>query len=146
MTVQQIAYADFQQSHTCSSARSALLTYMGALEARDAECISALTADDVLIEHPLLKPNRLFGSREIAQGHQAAFRSIEEITFSISGEVVEKDEAAIGMGSITYSRLGENEIQRDVGVVVQLSGTRLRRISVYLDSRNLRRWSDESIL
>ncbi len=146
LTIQLDTYNEYKQTNVCSSVRSALLTYIGAFESGDAKCIATLTEDGVLVEVPLLKPNRLFGSSEIERGHKATFNSIKDATFFIDGEVADNDEAAICLGNITITRLSGEVDQHDIGVVAQLTNNKLSRISLYLNSRNIRRWSDESIL
>ncbi|MFT5133457.1 MAG: ketosteroid isomerase-like protein [Gammaproteobacteria bacterium] len=146
MTIQLQAYKEYKQFNVCYSARAALLTYVGAFESRDANCIASLTGDGVLVELPLIKPNRLFGKSEIERGHIATFRSITNATFSIDGEVAENDGAAICIGKIRITRVGSDIEQHDMGVVTQLTKDKLSRISLYFNSRNVRCWSDESIL
>ncbi|MFT7531781.1 MAG: ketosteroid isomerase-like protein [Gammaproteobacteria bacterium] len=146
MTLHLQAYKKYKQFSVCDSARATLLTYVGAFESRDANCIASLTGDGVLVELPLIKPNRLFGKSEIERGHLATFESITDAAFSIDGEVAENHEAAICIGKIRISRMGGDIEQHDMGVVAQLTNDKLSRISLYFNSRNIRRWSDKSIL
>jgi len=146
LTIQIDAYNAYKQSKVYNSPGAALLTYIGAFESLDEKCIATLTGDGVLIEVPLLKPNRFFGYSEIERGHKAAFNSIENTSFCIDDEVAENDDAAIFLGRVKVTRINGNVDLHDVGIVAQLTDDKLSRISLYFNSRNIRRWSDESIL
>ena len=146
MTIQLDAYNEFKKFNIINSVRFAILTYIGAFESQDAKCIASLTGDNALVEVPLLKPNRLFGSSEIERGHTATFDSIKDANFSIDNEVAENSEAAICLAKVRIIRKSGEVDQHDMGVVAQLTNNKLSRISLYFDSRNIRRWSDESIL
>ena len=90
MTIQLDAYNQFKNLNAVHSVSFAILTYIGAFESRDTQCITTLVGDNALVEVPLLKPNRLFGSSEVERGHTAAFNSIKDFVFSIDGDVAAK--------------------------------------------------------
>ena len=95
---------------------------------------------------PLLKPNRLFGISEIFTGHQNVFRSIEDAEFTFPEPIAENDSAAIAIGVLTIKRKNGVQDNHEVGVVAEMRDLALHRISLYLNSRNIRRLSDETIV
>ena len=140
------AYKDLNSGQLTNSQITVLQAYLGAFEAKDALAIQRLIGDRALIEMPLLKPNRLFGASEIFTGHQNAFRSMEDAEFTFPEPIAENDSTAIAIGVLTIKRKNGVQDNHEVGVVLEMRDLALHRISLYLNSRNIRRLSDETIV
>ncbi len=121
------------------------MIYIGAFEAMDADIISELSSH-ALVEIPLLKPNRLFGKSEILRGHTAIFASLEKASFLITGELAETQHAAICFSDTQISRNSGEAEHYVMALVAETKNEQLHRISLYFNSRNVRRWSDETIV
>ena len=140
------AYKELNSGQLTNSPKTVLQAYLGAFEAKDALAIQQLIGDRALIEMPLLKPSRLFGASEIFTGHQNAFRTIEDADFTFPEPIAENDSAAIAIGVLTIKRKNGVQDNHEVGVVAEMRDLALHRISLYLNSRNIRRLSDETIV
>ena len=119
--------------------------YVRAFEARDAGAVAEMMNRHGLVEIPMLKPNRLVGGMEIERGHVAAFETIVEARFRL-GEAAENGEQAIATGALSVKRVGGEERTTPVGIVAEMADGGLQRVSLYLDARNQRLWSDKAIL
>ncbi len=124
----------------------ALLAYIGAFSARDPDFISRLFDTNSLAEIPLLKPNRLFGIQEIESGHRAAFDNMTVAEFASSQPLVENASTAIWVGELTVQRVDGISNRHQLAIVAETHDTRLRRLSLYFDARNIRRWADHTIV
>ncbi len=140
------AYQSFSPGDRHISPKRIMETYIGAFEAKDANTILNLIGDRALVELPLLKPNRLFGSLEVHRGHQAVFLSADSIHFSIDDSIVQNETAAIALGHLGITRHDGSSENHEIGVVVEKKEQLLHRISIYLNSRDIRRWADETIV
>lgn len=125
--------------------REALLAYVDAFSARNADLVSDLVGEESLVELPLLKPNRLFGKHEIRAGHAAAFQAIAAAKFELS-DPAEKGPFAIAEGKLTARRANGVIDEHPLGLVVEARDGWLRRITLYIDARRYRLWSDKTIL
>ena len=127
------------------AASAVLAAYVAAFEARDADAIVALSAPHALIEIPMLKPNRLVGTHEIAKGQAAAFETLERIAFTLR-PAAEKGDHAIAEGALHVRRSCGAEQTHTVGLVAEIHDGVLQRLSLYCDARDIRPWSDKTIL
>ena len=133
------AYQLFRNTGSCQSIGQALMVYIAAFEARDADTIVSLLGDDALVEIPLLRPARLFGRSEIWRGHDQAFATMDRIELSLSHPIAEKDGSSICCGELLVRRSGGLEHCHETGIVAEMADDGLKRISLYFDSRNIRR-------
>lgn len=127
-------------------AATTLKNYLQAFCAKDTEKIISLIDADSMIEIPLLKPNRLFGKSEIERGHSATFEAMQSIEFEATSATAKNENAAICFGQLTTIRNDQSIEKHDIGVVIETSLQQVKRISLYFNSRNIRRWSDQTIL
>lgn len=126
-------------------AKSALLAYLAALEGKDLQGVTSLAGDRTLVEIPFLKPTRLVGQREISSGHIAIFNSLDHLSFTID-EPMENNHHAIAEGELRVQRKSGEEYTHQIGIVAETDGAILIRLSLYGDARNIRLWSDKTIL
>ena len=126
-------------------AKSVLATYVSALEDRDIQTLESLVCDHTLVEIPFLKPNRLVGRREISNAHRAMFETLQDLSFKM-GEVADNDGFAIAEGELRSTRASGEQHTHHIAIVVEVRGTTLHRLSLYGDARNIRLWSDKTIL
>lgn len=129
-----------------STAGRALQSYLDAFAARDAAAAASLFEPAALAEIPMLKPNRLVGASEIRRGHEAAFRTIAEVGVETETDIAEQDGCAIWAGALTIRRADGARHRHQSAIVVEAGAGRLRRLSLYLNARNIRRWADHAIL
>lgn len=128
-----------------ASAKSLLLSYVSALHAKNMQALSSLIDDTSLVELPFLKPTRLIGRREIMAAHSEIFETLDRMAFELSGPL-EKARHAIAEGVLrVHRKSGETQSHR-IGLVAETAGHVLARISLYGDARNIRPWSDRTIL
>ena len=128
-----------------ATAANRLRQYLVALENRDTVGLNALIGEFTLLENPFLNPARLWGKREIAQAHGEIAGQLESLEFRLEhclGDAVR----AIATGRLAYARRGEDPRDLAVGVVAECDRQGLRRLCLYCDTRDLRRWSDKAIL
>ena len=138
--------ADDDSSPRPLSAGEALSAYIGAFSRRDADFLSRIFSPGSLAEVPALRPNRLVGLREICAGHRSAFSNIAVATFTPTQSLAETDGAAIWVGSVEIRRVDEKCESHELGIVAEIGGGKLSRLSLHFDARNIRRWSDPAIL
>lgn len=126
-------------------ASSALLNYVAALQNKDIESFEPLIGDHTLLEIPFMSPNRLVGQLEISKAHSDIFEALDSIDF-VLGTPLEKDRFAIAEGELRVLRKSGEEYIHQMGIVAQTDGETLTRISLYADARDIRMWSDRTIL
>ena len=126
-------------------ASSALLNYVAALQNKDIESFEPLIGDHTLLEIPFMRPNRLVGQPEISKAHSDIFEALDSIDF-VLGTPLEKDRFAIAEGELRVLRKSGEEYALQIGIVAQTDGEILTRISLYADARDIRMWSDRTIL
>ena len=130
--------SDFQAS-------SALLNYVAALQNKDIKSVKPLIGHHTLVEIPFMRPNRLIGQLEISRAHAEMFEALDNIDF-VLGTPLEKDRFAIAEGELRVQRKSGEEYTLQIGIVAQTDGEILTRISLYADARDIRMWSDRTIL
>ena len=130
--------SDFQAS-------SALLNYVAALQNKDIKSVAPLIGHHTLVEIPFMRPNRLVGQHEISKAHADIFETLDSIDF-VLGTPLEKDCFAIAEGELWVQRKSGEEYTHQIGIVAQTGGEILTRISLYADARDIRMWSDRTIL
>ncbi len=124
-----------------TAADTLLREYLTALEGRNAVAIRAPR----LLEIPFLKPNRLVGKAEIERAYRRIFASLDSIRFELV-EVIADDRHAIAECRLEVARRGQEAEHYDIAVTAEADDNGLRRVSIYADTRNVRRWADETIL
>lgn len=122
-----------------------LQDYASALSRLDSEALDSLFGSDTLLEIPFLKPGRLVGSTEIAAGHREMLANLEAADCRIEHCLVDGSHA-IAEGILEVTRHGDVPRNLAIGLVAEYGDTGLRRLSLYSDTRGLRRWSDKRIL
>ena len=126
-------------------ASSALLNYVAALQNKDIKSVAPLIGHYTLVEIPFMRPNRLIGQLEISRAHAEIFEALDNIDF-VLGTPLEKDRFAIAEGELRVQRKSGEEYTLQIGIVAQTDGEILTRISLYADARDIRMWSDRTIL
>jgi hypothetical protein len=122
-----------------------LQDYANALSRLDGEALDSLFGSDTLLEIPFLKPGRLVGSTEIAAGHREILANLEAVDCRIEHCLAGAGQA-IAEGNLEVMRHGDVPRSLAIGLVAECGDTGLRRLSLYCDTRGLRRWSDKRIL
>ncbi len=128
-----------------ANATALLQDYLTAFERKDIERIETLSADHCLVEIPFLKPNRLVGKTEILKGLSEIFATLESIEFKLDN-IEANDNQVIAEGVLKVARTGEDRQGYQLGLVAEAKSGLLQRVSLYCDARNVRPWSDKSIL
>lgn len=121
-----------------------LQSYAQALSRLDAQALDDLIADHSLLEIPFLKPRRLVGRSEIAAAHREIVDNLEAVDCSLEHSLAGEGHA-IAEGRLEVTRRGDIPRSLEFGMVVECDGSGLRRLSLYCNTRNLRRWSDKTI-
>lgn len=118
--------------------------YCKAFNARSPEAALAVFAEHAVFEMPLLG-QRLFGRREIAQGLMRIFDLTETAQFDFS-TVTESDRILIAEGDLRA------KLHRDAAasalpaaVTLEAKDGKITRLSIYLDARPYRLWTDGPI-
>jgi hypothetical protein len=119
--------------------------YVSAVEARDPAAVTRLFDARALVEIPMLRPNRLVGAREIEKGHAATFETLQDIAFDLKPALANATHA-IAEGVLKTRRATGEEETLTVGIVAEAGEGGLTRLSLHCDARNLRLWSDRTIL
>jgi len=123
----------------------ALETYCAAFAARDADSVVALFAERGLYEMPLLR-SRMVGSAEIAAGLARAFRVMTACSIELQ-RVRVHGTTALAEGTMTATIAREpRPMVAPFALVAAMAGDRLGRLSVFLDARPHRLWSDGPVL
>ena len=126
------------------TAREHLENYCEAFNRRELEKTLAMFAAQALLEMPLLG-QRLIGRREIAAGLARVFELTHSAAIQISA-VEEKAQLVMGEGRLT-ARLHRDPAEVSIPLAVALEGDEggIARLSVYLDARPHRLWTDGPI-
>ncbi len=119
-------------------------SYVACVSAKDVTSLEPLLGDAPLFEIPCLKPNRLVGRREILAAHVAMFASIDRFEFDLA-ETLCDAHRAMAHGFLSVLR-GKDTLRHEIGLVTEWSDGRIVRLSLYGDARNVRPWSDVTIL
>ena len=121
-----------------------LQDYLDALARANLESANRIAASRCLLEIPFLQPSRLLGPAEIDKAHRAIFAQLDSLAFEVRH--VEADAThAIAEIRLDFTHREDGAHSLPAGIVVESDGEQLTRISLYCDSRNIRRWSDRSI-
>ncbi|HKJ51504.1 MAG TPA: nuclear transport factor 2 family protein [Gammaproteobacteria bacterium] len=126
-------------------ARQLLEDYLAALEQQDIDAIESLCTPGCLLEIPFLEPRRLVGGREIGKAHREIFANLEQIEIALTGIAADNGHA-IGEGRLRVLRRDGDSYDLHLAVAAETGSGDYRRISLYCDTRNIRRWSDKRIL
>ena len=129
-----------------TGAGRAIAAYIAAFQNLDSDALAASAGQNGLVEVPLIKPSRLFGRSEIRRGHSAAFQEIVKAEFVSDKPIAESDDAAIWLGTLNIQRNKSAPESHEIGIVAQPGDEGASRISLYFNSRGIRRWADETIL
>ena len=124
---------------------AALTGYADALTAKDMTSVLAIFSRRSLLELPMMKPGRLVGLREIEDAHQAIFRSLESIEIKL-GDTAADASHAIATGTVSITRTSGEQRTDELAIVAETGDTGLDRISLYMDARNARAWSDIKVV
>lgn len=124
--------------------RQMLLDYHAALAAADLAAFEGRLDEHSLFEIPFVKPNRLVGAHEIVQAHRDIFANLDRIEF-VAARILGDDTHAIAEGQLRVER-DARVTQFTAGFAAAVDGGHLRRLSLYCNARNVRPWSDRSIL
>ena len=122
-----------------------LQNYLSAISKGDIASIEQLSNDHSLIEIPFLKPNRLVGKAEILKAHREIFANLGELKFTLA-DIATNDRHAITEGLLEFKGQSGKTSEHQVGIVLETDGESLNRFTLYADARNIRLWSDKSIL
>ena len=128
-----------------NTASQLLQDYLSALSSKNIDAIACICDSHSLVEIPFLKPNRLCGNAEIIKAHGEIFANLESIDFSLAN-IEASDSHAIGAGQLRFTRADGNSEFLAAGIVAEAGAEKLARVSLYCDARNLRPWSDKSIM
>lgn len=128
-----------------NAASQLLQNYLSALANKNIDAIARISDSHSLVEIPFLKPNRLSGNAEIIRAHGEIFTNLESIELSLSN-VEAGGNHAIGAGQLRFTRADGNSESLAAGIVAEAGAEKLTRISLYCDARNLRPWSDKTIM
>lgn len=128
-----------------NAASHLLQEYLSALVSKNIDAIERICDSHSLCEIPFLKPSRLFGNAEIIKAHREIFANLDAIDFGLSDSEA-SDSHAIGTGQLRFTRAGADSGFLPAGIVAEAGAEKLTRISLYCDARNLRPWSDKTIM
>ena len=123
----------------------ALKAYVDALTARDLTAVLAIFNRRSLLELPMMKPYRLVGLREIESAHRAMFRSLKSIEIKLDRPAVDASHA-IASGQMAVTRASGEQRTDDLAIVSEAGDAGLDRISIYMNARNVRPWSDIKVV
>jgi hypothetical protein len=118
--------------------------YLEALSSQNIDAIRQLSGPRSLIEIPFLKPNRLIGDREIVKAHEQIFANLESVRFVIEHSA-DDGAQAIAEGRLELRRDGREQ-SHAAGLVAESDAEGIGRVSLYCNARNVRLWSDKTIL
>ena len=131
--------------NTEQTATDLLQEYLQTVSSGDVDAIGALFEDQALLEIPFLKPNRLVGKAEIHKGHREIFTTLDAIDFKPLN-IESNATQVIAEGKLEFKRDGGESQRLEAGIVAEAPDGKLQRLSIYCDARNIRQWSDKSIL
>jgi len=119
--------------------------YCAAFGRRDRDAIVALFGPNGLFEFPLLG-QRLVGRAEIAAGLDRIFAILDGCAIEL-GEVKSAGPAAITEGRLQARlRRGDEQVDAPFALVLEARDGEVSRLTVYLDSRPHRLWTDGPVL
>ena len=118
--------------------------YLEALSSKDIDAIRQLSGPRSLVEIPFLKPNRLIGDREIVKAHEQIFANLESVRFVIEHSA-DNGAQAIAEGRLEVRRAGQDQGYA-AGIVSESDAEGIGRVSLYCNARNVRLWSDKTIV
>ena len=118
---------------------------IAAMTGLDPAKLVAMCHPRALFEIPMLKPSRLYGRDEIGRGMTAAFADVRNMRFCIERSGVTGN-VAIGSGTLSVARRSAADEQHEIGIVAEIEDAMLARLSLYLNARHRRLWSDPAIL
>ncbi len=128
-----------------SAATRVLQAYLSALKAKDLDAIGEMSTAHSLFELPFLKPNRLVGKAEIVKAHAEIFANLSAIEISLAN-TGDSDDHAIGEGQLCFTRNNGDSESMPTGIAAVVHNDELVRISLYCDARNIRLWTDKTIM
>ena len=123
----------------------ALREFCALLQARDPSAIGRLFAPNGLLEFPLLKP-RLVGSGETREGFRRAFGIVSSCSIEL---LRTKRSATVAIAEGTFRAQVHRDdicIEERCAVVAVVSNGTVVRVSVHLDARPYRLWTDGPVL
>ena len=118
--------------------------YLEALSTKDLDAIREMSGPRSLVEIPFLKPNRLIGDNEIVKAHEEIFANLESVRFVVEHSAADGAHA-IAEGTLEVRRDGREQ-SHAAGVVAEPGDEGIARVSLYCNARNVRLWSDKTIL
>lgn len=130
---------------TGQTAADLLQEYLQTISSGDVDAIGALFEDQALLEIPFLKPNRLVGKAEINKGHREIFTALDSVDFKALN-IESNATQVIAEGRLEFKRAGGELQQLEAGIAAEAPDGKLQRLSLYCDARNIRQWSEKSIL
>ena len=123
----------------------ALRAYCAAFETKDRDSVVALFGTNGLYEFPLLG-QRLVGRAEIAAGLDAIFEVLDSCSIELA-DVKASGSAAIAEGRFQARLCRDGErVETPFALVLETRGGEVSRLTVHLDARPHRLWSDGPIL
>jgi len=124
--------------------RTHLDSYCKAFNDRSPEATLVLFSEHALFEMPLLG-QRLIGKGEIAAGLQRMFEITEAARLAFS-DVVESDRLLIAEGEL-HAKLHRDAsaVTMPAALTLEAREGKIVRLSIYLDARPYRLWSDGAI-
>ena len=128
-----------------SAAHQLLQDYLAALTSKRIDAIENLTGATTIVEIPFLQPTRLVGQAEVTKAHREIFANLESIRFDLDNCEANASHA-IAAGRLEVVRNGTERQHFQAGIVCEIGAGGTRRISLYCDARNVRPWSDKTIL
>ena len=134
-------------NNTHQSAGEVIERYLESFSARNSEAISRLFSDTGLLEIPMVQPSRLVGRDEVHRAHVAIFATVSEAVFMPNHGSHEQDRNAIWTGELQIKRSDQSRQTHKLAIVATLKESGLlTRLTLHLNARHLRRWSDPAIL
>jgi ketosteroid isomerase-like protein len=121
----------------------AIQAYCRAFAARDADAVAALFDERALHEMPLLR-TRMVGRAEIRAGLGSAFEIVTSCAFQMSRAMASGGMAIAEGVMIVETTRGPARIP--FAAVVEMREARIARLSLHLDARPFRLWSDGPVL
>jgi len=128
-----------------SAAQKLLMDYLAAFTSKQIESIENLCGTRTVFEIPFVKPARLIGQAEIMKAHREIFANLESIRFELDNCTANTIHA-IAVGRFEVVRTGTERQHFQAGIVTEIDAGDSQRISLYCDARNVRPWSDRTIL
>jgi hypothetical protein len=127
-----------------SKVEQLLRAYLAAFSKMDSGNLDSCFLDYAVVDLPMIKPTRLCGLREIRRGQELAFENISKVDLELT-EIVSDENSAMGSGRLSIECRGESE-SHEFAVSAFHEDGKLKRLSWFLDARELRPWSDCTVL